>query len=145
MRLILISLLALAVTGCGNPDGTFNLPPGDAERGRATFILSQCNHCHSVQGDAGVPYDGADRAEGIHVVLGGPAARVKSYGDLVTSIINPSHKLSRGDAPGTVTETGESTMRPYNDVMTVQELIDLVEYLQGQYEIWVPKQYVYKH
>jgi hypothetical protein len=37
-----------------------------------------------------------------------------------------------------MTETGESTMRNYNDVMSVQELIDLVEFLQSKYEIWVP-------
>ena len=30
---------------------------------------------------------------------------------------------------------GESRMPNYNDVMTVQELIDLVAYLQPQYEV----------
>ncbi|MEJ6705748.1 MAG: hypothetical protein QNL15_16300, partial [Pseudomonadales bacterium] len=79
-----------------------------------------------------------DSETAIRVNLGGKTTQIKTYGDLVTSIIHPSHKLSRRYNPETMTETGESTMRNYNDVMSVQELIDLVEFLQSQYEIWCP-------
>jgi hypothetical protein len=130
----------LLATGCDQESRGFNLPPGDAEQGRATYMLLQCNDCHSIR-DV-VPHSGAD--SGIDVVLGGQTTRVRTYGDLVTSIIHPSHRLSRGTDPATVTEEGESKMRNYNDVMSVQELIDLVEFLQGQYEIWVPDYYSYR-
>ena len=73
-----------------------------------------------------------------YVELGGPVTRVKTYGDLVTSIINPSHKLADGYAEEAVSEDGESKMYVYNGYMTVQELVDLVSYLQPQYEVVVP-------
>ena len=37
-----------------------------------------------------------------------------------------------------VSEDGQSKMYVYNEVMTVQELIDLVAYLQNRYEVVVP-------
>ena len=33
------------------------------------------------------------------------------------------------------TEEGESLMRNYNEVMTVQQLVDLVTYLKSEYEL----------
>jgi sulfur-oxidizing protein SoxX len=68
---------------------------------------------------------------------------VKTYADLVTSIINPSHKLSRGFDNNTVTTEGESQMRSYNEYMTVEELTDIVTFLESKYEIWVPTYYNY--
>ncbi len=135
--------LALTTLGCDQQDRGFNLPKGNVEQGRMTFILMQCNHCHSVTGGKqagtkGVDWDGAELEGSVHVTLGGKVTRIKTYADLVTSIINPNHKLSRGPDPGTMTEAGESRMRDYNSVMSVQELIDLVAYLESKYEIWVP-------
>jgi hypothetical protein len=70
------------------------------------------------------------------VELGGTVTRVKTYGQLVTSIINPSHRLASGYTPESVqTPDGESKMRNYNEVMTVDELIDLVAFLQSKYTI----------
>lgn len=69
------------------------------------------------------------------VVLGGGVSRVKTYGELVTSIINPSHKLARGFPPHRVSDESGSLMSPYNDVMTVTELINLVAFLQTRYEV----------
>ncbi|MEM7366095.1 MAG: cytochrome C [Pseudomonadota bacterium] len=128
--------LCLLCVACNPQERGFNLPPGDANVGKANFVLLQCNECHSV-GD--VPYVGRK----LNVQLGGVSTRVKTYGDLVTSIINPSHKLSRGSDPVTQTETGESVMRNYNETLTVQELIDLVAFLQSEYEVWVPDYYSY--
>ncbi len=141
MRYLLALLTVVLITGCDTQSQGFNLPPGNAEQGRATFILMQCNDCHSVEG---VPWAGEGKEGAIKVHLGGTTPHVKTYGDLVTSIIHPSHKLSRGQAPGTVTAEGGSTMRHYNDVMSVQELIDLVAFLQSKYEIWVPDYYTYR-
>lgn len=140
IQCFLVFLLALLLSSCDGQSQGFNLPEGDAEQGKANFILLKCNSCHSVEG---VQWDGIEGENAIHVRLGGMTAHVKSYGDLVTSIINPSHKLSRGSDPTTVTESGESRMRNYNEVMSVQELIDLVEFLQSKYEIWIPDYYTY--
>ena len=78
-------------------------------------------------------------------MLGGKVTKIKTDGDLVTSIINPSHKLAQGDRPGTTLGNGRSAMRNYNGIMSVQELIDLVEFLQSEYEVWVPDYYIYRH
>lgn len=128
--------------GCDSQDRGFNLPPGDAEQGRMTYILLQCSDCHSVES---VPWTGDGIEGAINVTLGGKVSRVKTYDDLVTSVINPSHRLARGDSPGTTLESGESAMRNYNEFMSVQELIDLVEFLQSKYEVWVPDYYTYRH
>lgn len=135
--LIGLAFMGLLLTGCSEPQ--FNLPPGDEEAGRATFALLQCNECHSVEG---VHYVGSEIHD-IKVDLGGPTTRVKTYADLVTSIINPSHKLSRGLDNNTVTPDGQSQMRTYNEFMTVQELTDIVTFLQTRYEVWVPTYYDY--
>ncbi len=133
---IIFSLVLL--TACNEQGRGFNLPKGDVEQGKMTFVLMQCNDCHTVKG-----IDFIGDPDGTNVFLGGKTTRVASYGDLVTSIINPSHKLSRGSDPTTVTLDGESKMRNYNEYMSVQELIDLVEFLQSRYEIWVPTYYTY--
>jgi hypothetical protein len=57
----------------------------------------------------------------------------------VTAIINPSHKLADGYASEVVSEEGESNMYVYNRYMTVQELTDLVMYLQPHYDVVVPR------
>lgn len=141
-HIILLSLLVLAA--CEPQSRGFNLPPGNAESGKAAFLLLQCNDCHSVA-DGSVSWAGENREEPIHVVLGGKTTQVRTYGDLVTSIIHPSHRISGGHNPETTTPTGESKMRTYNEVMSVQELIDLVEFLQGKYEVWVPDYYTYAY
>ena len=106
----------------------------------AAFTELGCNNCHSVTDKiAHAPEeDGA-----IHVELGGTVTRVKTYADLVTSIINPSHKLSRGANHMTTTADGQSRMPVYNDVMTVQQLVDLTAFLEGTYQVWVPPYNVY--
>lgn len=143
MRKLFIIAATLLITACDQQSRGFNLPKGDAEQGRATFILLQCNDCHSVTKK--VPWAGEAREDSTHVALGGLTTQVRTYGDLVTSIIHPSHKLSRGATPAVATPEGESKMRTYNEVMSVQELIDLVEFLHPEYEIWVPDYYSYRH
>ena len=145
IRLLGICLL-LFVFGCDQQGQGFNLPKGNVEQGRMTFILLQCHACHSVTTSddsetKGIEWGGVE--DGVHVVLGGQITRIKTYGDLVTSIINPSDKLSRGLDKETITEDGTSKMRVYDEIMSVQELIDLVSYLDSKYEIWIPDYYQY--
>ena len=136
--LIVVLSLLLLFGGCtrepGSPAG-FRLPDGNANAGREVFLYMHCHQCHSVSGDE-LP---AVAGEGPpYVQLGGPVSRVKTYGELVTAIINPSHKLAPGYAEDVVSENGESKMPVYNQFMTVQELIDLVAYLQSRYEVVAP-------
>ena len=141
MHALKICAVAALVSGAAACDTReFVLPPGDVEQGMATFTELGCNNCHSVTDK--IPH--APEEDGtIHVELGGTVTRVKTYADLVTSIINPSHKLSRGANLMTATEDGQSRMPLYNDVMTVQQLVDLTAFLEGTYQVWVPPYNVY--
>ena len=135
--LITIAATVVGVSACNPQAKGFALPPGDATRGQQTFIALGCNSCHSVRDKLERDLVSADPS--VNVALGGEVTRVKTYGDLVTSIINPSHKLSRGNDPSTVMPDGTSVMQDYNDVMTVQQLLDLTSFLQESYTVWVPE------
>ena len=129
-----IGVLGLLVwsTGCASIN-QFSLPNGDAERGRLAFIELGCNQCHSATGVArrSGPVD-------FHLALGSVTGE-KSYVELVTSIINPSHRIARPD--GAI--GGRSRMPNFNTTMTVQELTDLVHYLAPQYELLVVPEFHY--
>jgi mono/diheme cytochrome c family protein len=117
----------------------FRLPDGDPETGKQLFVALECNSCHRV---INMELPSPAQEGPVLVNLGGPVARVKNYGQLVSSIINPSHKIVRKYPVEEVTRDGESLMPIYNETLTVQQLIDLVAFLQGQYEITLP-QYTY--
>jgi mono/diheme cytochrome c family protein len=133
---IAVGTLVVALVGC-TPDPKsgigFTLPEGDIERGQQTFSKLNCQACHTV---AGVTFDGAEPSPDHKIVaLGGAKSKVQTYGDLVTSIINPSHRFAGGYAEEDVATAGESKMRLYNDEMTVQQLIDLVTFLESHYSV----------
>ena len=122
----------LLVTGCAqrNTGAEFVLPEGDADKGQELFVSYGCYNCHSVPN--------LDLPEGngpVRVTLGGRVSKVKTYPELVTSIINPSHKFVPRRRPEEVSEDGESLMSVYNDVMTVTELVDIVAFLESRYEV----------
>jgi hypothetical protein len=114
----------------------FRLPDGDAETGRELFVELQCNSCHRI---ADIEMPPPAEVGPVLITLGGPVARVKTYGQLVSSVINPSHKISRRFSDQQVSKDGESIMRVYNETMTVQQLIDIVAFLQVQYKVAVPE------
>jgi len=135
---MLLTFSVLGLNGCYQDtmsEKGFRLPDGDAVAGRNAFAYMQCHQCHEVEGDE---FPLLPLQEPPYVVLGGLVTRVTTYGELVTSIINPSHKLARGYAEEMVSEDGESNMYNYNGYMTVQELADIVMYLQPKYEVMVP-------
>jgi len=129
-------LLFLILASCDigpNSGRGFSLPEGSVEAGRATFVELECNSCHSV-GD--IERVAGREGPDINVRLGGSVSSVKTYGDLVTSVINPSHRISRRyNDQELATGDNESKMVLYNDVMTVQQLVDLVTWLESNYEI----------
>jgi sulfur-oxidizing protein SoxX len=67
---------------------------------------------------------------------------------LLTSVINPSHKIYPNLNPDVTTLDGQSKMPIFNDVMTVTELVDLVTFLQPYYKVLPPNPsnyYFYKY
>ncbi len=141
--LTLLLTCVLVLSGC-DEDRTmsergFRLPEGDAMAGRETFLYMHCNQCHTIQGEELPTIPGFEP----FVDLGGSVTRVKTYGELVTAIINPSHKLAEGYATDLVSEDGKSKMYVYNGFMTVQELTDLVMFLQPHYDV-VPPEFHYR-
>ncbi len=138
MRLIepvLIVCVLLIATACevGPRSGIgLRLPNGDVARGKQAFRDLGCTECHSIAGES----DSANRPTGdVNVVLGGRAAHIETHGELVTSIVNPSHGIGRRYPRDQVTEGGLSKMKNVNETMTVAQLIDVTEYLQSKYEI----------
>jgi len=141
--LTLLLTCVLVLSGC-DEDRTmsergFRLPEGDAMAGRETFVYMHCNQCHTIKGEQLPTIPGFEP----FVELGGAVTRVKTYGELVTAVINPSHKLADGYATDLVSEDGKSKMYVYNGFMTVQELTDLVMFLQPHYDV-VPPEFHYR-
>ena len=121
-------LLATGCTPASSGDSVV-LPVGDAASGQELFLSYGCNGCHVIPG--------LDLPEGdgpLRITLGGRVSKVKSYSELVTSVINPSHKFVPRRRPEEVSADGESLMTVYNDVMTVTELINIVAFLESRYE-----------
>ncbi len=135
--------VAVFLSSCNEQAQGFALPEGDIESGKASYRSLSCNECHSI---TGIQYEGG--ADSLNIELGGVSTKQKSYGELVTSVINPTHKIARRymrkDANET-TDSGISKMRVYNEIMTVQELIDLVAFLQSEYKVKVPRTEYYPY
>jgi hypothetical protein len=135
MLAVVLGLAAGCDTGPQSAKG-FRLPDGDLEQGKTAFVELKCNTCHSV---SGVELPPADSPGPVQLQLGGEVHRVKTYGELVTAIIYPSHNLSEKFQKELIKEGTLSPMGDFNHVMTVQQLIDLVAFLQPQYELEVPE------
>jgi len=136
-RIIALVLSAAALQGCATEWASrLYLPQGDADRGRQAVEDLKCQACHDVNG-----FDPPEHgAATLRVRLGGQTNRIKTYGDLVTSIVNPSHRIVRDYPRAAVTTDGASSMSlaHLNAVMTVQQLVDLVAFLQADYEVVPP-------
>lgn len=135
--MLMAALILSPILGCMPPPQSgkgFTLPAGDRERGQQTYVTLHCNACHKIDGVQQLAsVEGADSQ--LSVALGGEVARIKTYGELVTAIINPSHRLAAGYPRDEVAVEGDSKMTNYNDVMTVTQLTDLVTFLQSKYRL----------
>ena len=134
----LLSSLLLMIFSCRDNAAKmakgFRLPEGDMERGKAAFLQLKCHQCHSV---AGVVLPNSDSPSPISLELGGVVRKVKTYGELVTSIIQPQHIVSPEYLAklGDGTKTGAiSPMPSFNDTMTVTQLTDIVTFLHAHYQ-----------
>ena len=128
------AILATALAGCdtGPKSGRgFHLPDGDVEKGKAAFVALKCHTCHRVNGvNLPAPVSTAPT----NIVLGGKVTFIRTYGELVTSVISPSHGLAPGFKKEQLKGAKLSPMPEFNDVMTVGQMIDLVTFLQSRYE-----------
>jgi len=138
-KLIFCLLMTVAVSvtsGCATPPKSgkgFTLPVGDAQAGKANYVGLQCNACHRIDGVDQIA-TGSEEPD-LSIALGGEVTRIETYGELVTSIINPSHRLAKGYPVEAVSVDGKSKMKNYNDAMTVTQLTDLVAFVQSKYKL----------
>ncbi len=138
MKVLLMSMVCVSLSfllGCDSDTLAargFSLPAGDPDVGKIVYTTMQCNACHILPNIDQLPATGDSN---ISVPLGGKVRVIKTYGQLVTSVINPSHRIAHSQLPQNTDAKGQSKMRNYNDVMTVKQLIDLVSFLESQYEL----------
>lgn len=127
--------LTLLATGCGYYSSFgFPVEEGDIEAGQQVFIAFRCHRCHTV---AGVDLPEIEGAASPRLELGGETSHVKAYSELVTSVINPNHRISERyremlPQPATGPLITQMPME-HIDTMTVRQLIDLVAFLDSRY------------
>ena len=140
--MVLIALLALsACSGEAKPVKGFVLPPGDIAQGEQVFVDFNCHGCHTIPE---MEFPETDFEPPFILEIGGEVYRVKNYGELLTSIVNPDHiitpkyiaMLEKADREAII-----SPMPYFGEDMTIAELIDLVEFLHAQYTKLQPEYY----
>lgn len=115
-------------SGGGIPKGwTFRLPAGDLEEGRTLFVELGCQQCHVVKG-AGLPeLEPESSKPGPELTGIGSEPHPPEY--LAEHIVNPNRVILVGD-----TFSGKdnlSIMPSFSHVLTVENLADLVAFLQS--------------
>jgi mono/diheme cytochrome c family protein len=106
------------------PGWKFTLPQGDPAKGRAVFVKLQCYACHEVRGQT---FPGAKAAASIGPELSEMAAHHEAE-FFAEAIVNPNALI---DEPQWRAPDGTSRMPSFNDLLTVQELVDLVAFLKS--------------
>lgn len=133
--LALLSASAVFASGCtSTPMFGFPIEEGNVEAGRQAFIDHRCHQCHTV---SGVRLPSLVGVSPVMLELGGETEYIKSYAELVTSIINPNHEISERyreqQARGGALPVMSPMPMPHIDTMTVRQLIDLVAFLDSRY------------
>jgi mono/diheme cytochrome c family protein len=135
-KLAVAAALAAALSACvPNTALLVHFPLGNVQRGREAFVALECNACHRVEGIERATRAGASPLD---VALGGHTPRIETYGDIITAIVNPSHRLARSYRAAAGRD-GSSPMAAefLNDVMTTQQLVDIAAFLRTEYD-YVP-------
>ncbi len=111
--------------GHGTPEGwKVTWPEGNATAGREVFVKLECYTCHEVKGEL---FPAPDPGKvGPELSFMAPLHPLEYFAE---AIINPSAAIEEGK--GYRAPDGKSKMPSYNDLVTVQEVIDLVAYLKG--------------
>jgi Cytochrome c len=106
------------------PEGwQFAWPQGDPLKGREVFVKLECFSCHEVNGEK-FPAPGG--GVGPELSGMGPLHEAAYFAE---AIINPNAVIETGK--GYEAADGASKMPSFNDLVTLQEVIDLVAYLKG--------------
>lgn len=111
------------------PHWRFALPPGKASAGEQVFVRMECYSCHTVAGKRfGDP---GQNPGGIGPDLTAAHAGLpREY--LAESVVNFERYVAHGQPwKRYLGADGTSRMGNYNDLLTVRELLDLVEFLKG--------------
>lgn len=136
----LFVLSAACETGRHSSAGFRLSEDGNIERGKAAFVSLGCNNCHTVSG-ADLPAAADQRS--VSVALGGEKSYQMNDGYLVASIVNPSYRIASYPKEK-VTAAGFSLMPSHAEQMTVQQLTDIVAFLQNHYsKRSLPNRYSY--
>jgi mono/diheme cytochrome c family protein len=101
----------------------FSWPEGDPVKGREVFVKLECYSCHEIHGEK-FPAPSGDIGPELSAM--GPLHEAAYFAE---AIINPNAVIEKGKAYEAA--DGSSKMPSYNDLVTVQEVIDLVTYLKG--------------
>lgn len=128
-----LAAVGLLLVGCDSNRESgrrLRLPRGSADNGKVAFIALKCTECHTVA-EVELPAPTA-KPESV-VALGGDVTRLRTVGDLLTSIIHPGFSISERMPAPSGPKPVKSPMPVVNDVMTVTQLIDLVAFLQPRY------------
>ena len=121
-----LTMEALHQNGGVPPGWTFTVPSGQAAAGRQVFIDLECYTCHQVAQETFPEFSRG--AEHIGPDLTGMGAHHPGE-YFAESIINPNAVIVIGE--GYSGPDGLSRMPEYNDVLTVQQLTNLVAYLKS--------------
>ena len=108
------------------------LPDGNVEQGKAAFVTLGCPECHTVADSDIKQPENPD----FQVQLGGRFIQVGHYGDLLTSIVNPNHRVAPQLRLNEESDSEKGPVSPMPDftrTMTVAQLIDVVEFLHSKY------------
>jgi hypothetical protein len=108
---------------------TLQLPAGDHARGKTAYRILWCHGCHVAKGyeqEFPAPY----AQPKVPVVLG-MEPQTPTRMELVNSLINPSHRIEPNLQKELVTNGQFSRMGDYNEIMTLQQLSDLVTFLES--------------
>jgi sulfur-oxidizing protein SoxX len=134
-RLVATAVCAATLAACApNTALIVHFPLGNTQRGREAFVALECHACHRIAGIEVPPHP----SPSFNVALGGHTPRIETYGDIISAIVNPSHRLARSYR--VVEGRGEpSPMQAQflNEIMTTQQLVDIAAFLQPEYE-YVP-------
>jgi len=136
LLLFSLGLLSQSLRYIGDSSKGFVLPEGDAVQGKTAFTELGCVRCHTVDG---VSFPAMETVEGGTIIpLGGKLQHVKTDGQLVTSIMHPAESIQAKHGWDVDTE-GDSLMPNYRSRMTIQQMVDIVAFLQQHYEVVIPE------
>ena len=104
------------------------LQQGSVARGEAAFRDLWCHSCHAVRGHE-TSFPAPTAKPPVPVVLG-DEPHPRSRMDRIASIVNPSHRIDPAYQRELVASGKLSRMGDYNETMTLQQLSDLVAFVE---------------